>query len=254
MECDKLNFMVDPTEHQIDPDDDKFELNGWAYASIAVLLMFLAGVTVAMAGVAFFLIHHSHGSAATASTAIVVRGPTFISGPSIEMALPAGSDLTSATVNTEGGNWWYDNADSGHVHLLIAASRIGNRQPNVTDSYVQRVVRIVEQTGEDQIVNMGVIQETRVDSYSGRIVTYEVQPIHGAQEHAVALLIRRESDDLLIILYGDDDVKDEIDRASEVMFHTLHPRPTPAQYDVHSAVSPRDWRSARAKTHANAII
>ena len=245
---------MDPTQHQIDDGDETFKLNGWVYASIAILLIFLAGVTVVMAGVAFFLLHRSHRSAASAATTIVVRGPTFISGPSIEMALPAGSDLTSASVNTEGGNWWYDNADSGHVHLLIAASRVGSRQPNVTDSYVQRVVRIVEQTGEDQIINMGVVQQTQVDSYPGRIVTYEVQPIDGAQEHAVALLIRRESDDLLIILYGDDDVKDEIDRASELMFRTLHPRPTPAQYDVHSALSHRDWRIARAGAHANAII
>ncbi len=245
---------MDSIDHTPDADNHGSKMNGWAYASIAVILVFLAGATVTMAGVAFLAVHRSHRSAPTMSTTIVVRRPTFISGPSIDMALPAGSDLTSATVNGDGGNWWYDNADSGHVHLLIAASRFGDRQPDVTDAYFQRVIRIVEQTGEDQITDMGAIQDTRVDSYSGRIVRYEVQPIDGGQEHAVALLIRRENDDLLVILYGDDSVKAEIDQASQLMFHSLHPRPTPAQYDVHSAASPRTRLPFGVASQVDAII
>ncbi|MGA7672552.1 MAG: hypothetical protein WBW04_19170 [Nitrolancea sp.] len=241
-------------ENSAESHGDNTRLNGCAYASIAVLLLFLAGVTVIMGGIAFLLLHRSHGSTQSASTTIVVKHPIFMSGPSIEMALPAGSDLTSATVNTEGGNWWYENADSGHVRLLIAASRIGSRQPAVTDSYLQRVIRIVEQTGEDQIVSMGGVQETRVDSYAARMVSYQIQPIDGGSEHAVALLIRRESDDLLIILYGDSDVKDAIDHASEQMFESLHPRPTPDRYDVHSARTIPPQLVVSARTHAGAII
>jgi len=235
LECDDSKFVMDETEHNAEPNGDKHRLNAWAYVSIAVILVFLGAMTVAISAATFLYLRHTRSSSPLVSTSIIVKHPIFISGPSIEMSLPAGSDLTSATVNTEGGNWWYENADSGHVHLLIAASRIGHRQPEVTDAYFERVIRIVEQTAEDQITTMGSVQESNVDSYSALTVTYEVQPIDGGSEHAVAMLVRRESDDLLIILYGDDSVRDEIDHASEQMFQSLHPRPTPDQYDVHSA-------------------
>ncbi len=207
----------------------------WAYASVAVVLVAGATFNAVFAMGVVFAMHRASEQHQPPDTSIIVRAPALIAGPSIEMALPAGSDLTSANVDTDGGNWWYDNADSGHLHVLIAASKISVRQPEVNNDYFRRVIRFVEQSGGDQITAIGAIQDMTIGSYSGCEAAYDVDPASGKPEHAVALLLRREDDDLLIVLYGDASVSDQVDRAAADMFRSLRPRPTPQQYDVHSA-------------------
>lgn len=228
-------------------------LNHWAYASLAVILVFYAVVTTAMGSAAYSVMHRlSQNHASDATTSIIVNTPSFISGPAIEMALPAGSNLISANVDNNGGNWWYQNADSSHLQVLIAASRVTLRQPAVTDEYFQQVVRIVERSAGDRLTSMSLITDTRVGNYPSRRASYEIVSPSGGLKHAVALLVRREGDDLLIILFGDSSVKSQIDRAATEMFRSLDPRPTPAQYNVHSAgvVWPRLRSDVREIWHA----
>ena len=214
-------------------------MNGWAYAAVVVLLLVGAAANLFFAGGAYFVFHHSHQHHATGTTSIILKSPILVAGPSIEMSLPAGINLTSAYVNVDGGNWWYETADSGHLHLLIAASRISLRQQEISDDYFQRVMRIVEESGGDQITSMGTITDSPVGVYPGRQGTYDIRAMDGSTQRAAALLARRESDDLLVILYGDYAVKNQIDRTAEQMFGSIRPRPTPQSYDVHSAkISP----------------
>ncbi len=107
-------------------------------------------------------------------------------------------------------------------------------QPVVSDAYFERVVRFVEHSSGDLVTSMGPVQSETVAAYTGRRAQYDVQQVDGTHEHAVALLVRRERDDLLVILYGDETAKVTIDQTAQKMFDSLHPRPTPEQYDVHS--------------------
>lgn len=211
-------------------------MNGCAYASVVILLVTGVFATAAFGTSAYVAIQRwgGRGRAATSASVIVPR-PTFIAGPAIEMSLPGGSNLASSSVDADGGNWWYENGAGGHLHLLIAASRVSGQQQQLSDAYFQRVMRIVERSGSDRITAMDPVQDVRIGLYDGREAAYDVVQPDGASEHAMALLVRRESDDLLIILYGDGPARDEVDSAARQMFASLHPRPTPQQYDVHSA-------------------
>ena len=84
---------------------------------------------------------------------------------------------------------------------------------------------------------MGTVDSEKIGSYNARQAHYDVTQMDGSHEHAVALLVRRESDDLLVILYGNEAAADSIDQTAQKMFESLHARPTPEQYDIHSVQS-----------------
>ncbi len=228
--------MMENWDTETTETDDRMRMNGWAWASVVVLLVFAAFTTLALMTAGLLVLRHDRQRRAQLTTSIIVTSPSFLAGPAVEMSLPAGSDLISATVDTQGGNWWYQNADTGHLHVLIAASKLGTSEPDISNTYFERVIQIVEHSGNDQITGMSTIQSIKAGSYPGRTASYDLQSASGTSQHAVALLLRRESDDLLIVLYGDDSVRGEIDHAAQKMFSTLHPRPTPKEYDVHTAL------------------
>lgn len=225
---------------------EETSMNRWALASIMIIVVFYAVVATALGSAAYFVSRRlSRQHSDPAITSIVVNTPALISGPSIKMALPAGSTLISANVDSNGGDWWYQNADRSHLNVLIAASRVTLRQPAVTDEYFRRVISVVEQSAGNRVRSMSAISDTRAGNYSGKQASYELESPSGGTKHAVALFVRRESDDLVVIVYGDNTVKNQIDRAASEMFRSLDPHPTPAQYDIHSAdaVEPLPWRN-----------
>ncbi len=225
------------TEPNSTSNDQKMTMNGWGYAASVVLLLVGAIANLLFAGGVFFAFHRSHQNHSIVTTSIIFKSQILISGPSVEMSLPAGIRLTSAYVNADGGNWWYETDDSVHLHLLIAASKISVRQQAISDDYFQRVLRIVEESDGNQITSMGAIEVAPAGQYSSRQGTFDTRDMDGSTKHAAALLARREGDDLLVVLYGDYEVKDQVDRAAEEMFGSLLPMPTPQSYDVHSAMN-----------------
>src|SRR6185312_6024813 len=101
--------------------------------------------------------------------------------------------------------------------------------------YFQHVVNVVEQAAGDQVVSIDTPQAEHVGNYSGERAGYDLYSGDGGPEHAEALLVRRESDDLLIVIYGTFTDEKELKLAAQQIFSTLNIRPTPTGYDVRSA-------------------
>jgi hypothetical protein len=187
-----------------------------------------------LAGAAYWAVHRGRGGDAEPVATIVVNAPQPITGPAIDMALPAGCTLTTRQVDQNGGNWWFENTDTNPVRVLVATSR--TEQPSdLTGNYFQHVISVVEQAAGDQVMGVDTPQAQRVGNYPGEQAGYNLYSSDGGLEHAEALLLRRESDDLFIVIYGNSSNEKELKAAAQQIFSSLNVRPTPAEYDVHSA-------------------
>ncbi|HEX3723958.1 MAG TPA: hypothetical protein VHV31_14305 [Nitrolancea sp.] len=207
-------------------------LSGWAYVGIATLVLLGACFSATLAGAAYWMVNRDHHTA-TPTAAIAVSTPEPIAGPAIDMALPAGSTLTTRQVDDNGGNWWYENDDPNPVRVLIATSRI-EQQSDLNDRYFKHVVDVVEQTAGNQVTNVDSPQVERVGKYTGEQAGYDVNSSNDGPEHAEALLLRREGDDVFIVIYGDFSDEQAVKAAARQIFSTLNVNPTPPAYDVHS--------------------
>src|SRR6185312_2936474 len=139
-------------------------LTGWACAGVVVLLLLGVCFSASLAGAAYWMVHRDNDSAATAT--ITVKAPQPIAGPALDMALPAGSTLTTQQVDENGGNWWFANADPNPIRVLIATSKL-MQQSALSDDYFQHVVNVVEQAAGDQVVSIDTPQAEHVGNYSG---------------------------------------------------------------------------------------
>ena len=209
-------------------------LSGWTCVGVAALLLLGACFSATLAGAAYWMVHNRRGNGTGPTTKIVVNAPQPIAGPAIDMALPAGCTLTTKQVDDNGGNWWFENADPSPVRVLIATSKL-EQHSDVTDSYVQHVIDVVEQAAGDHVISVETPQTKRVGDYSGERTGYDLYSSDGGPKHAEALLLRRESDDLFIVIYGDFSNEKGLKNAAEQIFNSLNVRPTPAAYDLQSA-------------------
>ena len=207
-------------------------LSGWACAGVAALVLLGACFSATLAGAAYWMVHRDDQTA-TPTAAIAVSKPEPIAGPAIDMALPAGSKLTTRQVDENGGNWWYENTDPSPVRVLIATSRI-EEQSDLTDRYFEHVVNVVEQAAGDQVTGLDSPQVERVGNYTGEQAGYDLNSSNDGPEHAEALLLRREGDDLFIVIYGDSTNEQAVKAAAQQIFRTLNVNPTPPAYDVQS--------------------
>ena len=209
-------------------------LNGWTCAGVAALLLLGTCFSATLAGAAYLMVHTGRNNGTGPTATIVVNAPQPIAGPAIDIGLPAGCTLTTKQVDENGGNWWFENADPSPVRVLIATSKL-EQTSGVTDNYFRRVISVVEQAAGDRVVSVETPQTKRVGNYSGEQAGYDLYSSDGGPEHAEALLLRRESDDLFIVIYGDFSNEKALKNAALQIFNSLNVRPTPAAYDIHSA-------------------
>jgi hypothetical protein len=209
-------------------------LSRWTCVGVAALLLLGACFSASLAGVAYWMVHNGRTNGTGPTAKIAVNAPQSIAGPAIDMALPAGCTLTIRQVDENGGNWWFENADPSPVRVLIATSKL-EQQSAVNDNYFQHVINVVEQAAGDRVIGIATPNAQRVGNYSGEQAGYDLYSSDGGPEHAEALLLRRESDDLFIVIYGEFSNEKELKSAAQQIFNSLNVRPTPAAYDIHSA-------------------
>jgi hypothetical protein len=207
---------------------------GWTYAGLAAIFVLVAGFSATLAIITSWSIHRGpKTNAAEPAATIVVAAPQSISGPALVMALPEGCTFLTKQVDADGGNWWFSGGSPHPLRILIATSRL-EATSHIDDRYFQHVVDVVEQAAGDQIIGDTSVQARTVDHYAGERGGYDLYSPEAGHQHAEALLVRREHDDLFIVIYGDFASRQQLQTAAQKIFGSLIVDPTPPAYDLHN--------------------
>jgi hypothetical protein len=226
---------MDANEPELSSQPPERRTRGWSVAAVAGLVLLGACFSASLALVTYWSIHRGTTADAVEPVAtIVVDTPQPISGPALAMALPKGCTFMTKQVDADGGNWWYISSSPHPLRVLIATSRLDTAS-RLDDAYFQHVVGVVEQAAGDQIIGDATVQTNDVDHYSGERGGYDLYSPEAGHQHAEALLVRREHDDLFIVIYGDFASRQQLQTAATKIFGSLTVDPTPPAYDLHSA-------------------
>lgn len=205
-----------------------------ALAGGALALLTCAGCLVLVLVVGLF--------SARSSTTVSEGGPavtareayrhTVVPGAGLSIELPAGVERTDAVADEYSGSWWYEPTDGDGPRVFINALRFDDWGPEITDGYLRQVIEDVETSSGSHDLELGTIEAVDIDGYQGRRADYGVTAADGVREHAVALLIGRETDDVLIVVYGDERLRPRVEAAAERIMRSLTISPTPDSYQV----------------------
>jgi hypothetical protein len=231
----ELDAEMDAHEPELPAQPPERRVRGWSIAAVAGLVLLSACFSLSLVLITYWSIHRGPSAAAVEPFAtIVVDTPQPISGPALDMALPKGCTFTTKQVDADGGNWWFTSSSPHPLRILIATSRL-EATSRLDDDYFQHVVDIVEQAAGDEIIGDASVQANDIDHYSGERGGYDLYSPQAGHQHAEALLLRREHDDLFIVIYGDFANRQQLQTAAKKIFGSLTVDPTPPAYDLHSA-------------------
>lgn len=225
---------MDAHEPELPIDRPQRRSRGWTYAGLAAIFLLAACFSATLAVVTNWSIHRGPETTAAEPVAtIVVAPPQSISGPALAMALPKGCTFMTKQVDADGGNWWFTSGSPHPLRILIATSRI-DAPSHLSGDYFQHVVNVVEQAAGDQIIGDASVQTNDIGTYAGERGAYDLLSPETGHQHAEALLVRREHDDLFIVIYGDFASRQQLQAAAQKIFGSLTVDPTPPAYDLHS--------------------
>ena len=230
----ELDVEMDTNEPESPTSAARHSSRGWKIAAVAGLVVLAACFSASLAAITSWSIHRRPTTVLAPVATIVVDPPKPISGPALAIALPEGCTFTTKQVDANGGNWWFTSGSAHPLRILIATSRLEATSP-LDDNYFKHVVDIVEQAAGDQIINDATVQQDNVGNYTGERGGYDLFSPDAGHQHAEALLVRREHDDLFIVIYGDSASRHQLEAAAQQIFGSLTIDPTPPAYDLHSA-------------------
>jgi hypothetical protein len=225
---------MDAPEPEPPIDRPRRRSRGWTYLGLAAIFLLAACFSASLALITNWSIHRGPKTTAAEPVAtIVVDAPQSISGPALAMALPKGCTFMTKQVDADGGNWWFTSSSPHPLRVLIATSRL-ETSSHLSDDYFQHVVGVVEQAAGDQIIGDATVQANNIGNYAGERGGYDLYSPEAGHQHAEALLVRREHDDLFIVIYGDFASRQQLQTAAQKIFGSLIVDPTPPAYDLHS--------------------
>jgi len=226
---------MDVNEPELPIQTPQHRERGWTAAAVTGLVLLGICFSASLALITYWSIHRNTITDHVEPVAtIVVDRPQTISGPALAIALPEGCTFMTKQVDANGGNWWFTSSSPHPLRILIATSRF-EATSRLDDDYFQHVVDVVEQAAGDQIFGDATVQANDVDNYTGERGGYDLYSPEAGHQHAEALLLRREHDDLFIVLYGDFTSRQQLQTAAQKIFGSLIVDPTPPAYDLHSA-------------------